>query len=96
MSSEFEDVLLNNSIVLDNVRLPSPSRVYQMNITLIYVSTLSVWSLGNGQYKSGLRRSRPSQMLLPDLVRRSPPSSHLFPLPRQTELTRNLTRTVDV
>jgi hypothetical protein len=63
MSAEFDDVLTNQPVVIDNVSVSFVSRI-ELNIN----QTCPFWSLGIWDYKGRLCWSRPSEMLLPIIV----------------------------
>ena len=77
MSTEYEDVLTNQPVVIDNVRI-SPTHIY-LHIYLFILTPFSpfFFFLGLGNNQSWIRRPGPSKMLF-SLIVRPPLASSLW------------------
>jgi hypothetical protein len=69
MSTEYEDVLTNQPVVIDNVRIDSPISPYNISLCSLPFLSFFFLSIGLGNNQSRIRRPGSSKMLFPLIVR---------------------------
>jgi hypothetical protein len=69
MSTEYEDVLTNQPVVIDNVRIGPPISPYTVHLFYAHSPLSFLFLLGLGNNQSWIRRPGSSKMFFPLIVR---------------------------